>query len=570
MSMRAQRTQLPGPLAGALPVSRGRDRAAGGGAIADMPRPRAIAACGLSIVLAGCAVGPNFVPPKPDVPAHWSGTALGGGNGESVRGRATAGTAGRASTGGGAPGARAGGSGTPAPARAGASELDTSAPEIAAWWSSFEDPTLTSLVERSVRANLDLREAVVRIEEARAQRQETAAGLWPTLAANASFTRQRFSLNTPNGAVFGIAGSGSLPGLPSGVSITNPFNQYQLGLSASWELDLFGRVRRSVEAADADVQTAVENARDVRISLASDVAEAYIDLRGAQLRRSIVAQSLATERDVLELTRQRWNAGLTTDLDVQNAASEVSTTEAELPQLDREITQDINQLSRLMNREPDALRGELAQAKPVPPVPPRVPIGLPADLARRRPDIRRAEASLHAATARVGVAVADLFPRLTLSAAGGFQSEGLSRLIETASRFGSLGPTLELPIFEAGARRAAIRLQNAKEQEAAIDYARTVLGALHEVENALAAYGSDRARSASLASAAQASQNALTLARQRYESGLTNFIEVLDAERTLQQNQLSLAQATTTVSTDLVELYKALGGGWAEARPGQS
>jgi len=477
------------------------------------------------MLLAGCAVGPNFSPPKPDVPETWSRTALGAG-------------------------------------AAHASAIATSAPDIAEWWSSFNDPTLTSLIERSLEANLDLRESVLRIEEARAQRQQTAAGLWPTLAANASFTRQRFSTNTPQGLVFGIAGSGQIPGLPPGVTITNPFDQYQLGLSASWELDLFGRVRRSVEAADADTQSAIENERGVRISLASDVAEAYLDLRGAQLRRSVVERSLATQRDLYELTRQRWNAGLTTDLDVENASSEVDATRAQLPPLEREITQDINQLSRLMDRAPDALRAELAAARPVPPVPPRVPIGLPAELARRRPDIRQAEASLHAATARVGVAVADLFPRLTLSAAGGYQSEGLSQLIQAASRFGSFGPTIDLPIFEAGARRAAIRLQDAREKEAAIDYARTVLGALNEVENALAAYGSDQESRASLAAASQSSENALTLARQRYESGLASFIEVLDAERTLQQNQLSLAQSTTAESTDLVELYKALGGGW--------
>lgn len=486
---------------------------------------------GLAALLAGCAVGPRFAAPKPDVPRQWSPTAL--------------------------------------RAERGASSVDTRAPQISAWWASFKDPTLTSLIERSIAANLDLREAVVRIEEARAQREETAAGLWPNLSANAGFTRQRFSTNTPNGAVFGIANQ--IPGLPAGFSISNPFNQYQLGLSASWELDLFGRVRRSVEAADADLLTAVESQRGVRISLASDVAEAYIDLRGAQLRRSIVEQSLATQRDVLELTRQRWNAGLTTDLDVQNATSEVRTTEAELPQLDREITQDVNQLSRLMSREPEALRAELEQMKPVPPVPPRVPIGIPADLARRRPDIRSAEASLHAATARVGVAVADLFPRLTLSAAGGYQSQGLSRLVETASRFASFGPTLDLPIFEAGARVAAIHLQDAKEKEAAIDYARAVLGALHEVENALSAYASDQARSTSLSAAVQASEEALTLARQRYESGVANFIDVLDAERTLQQNQESQAVATTAVSTDLVELYKALGGGWGSASgPGRT
>jgi outer membrane protein, multidrug efflux system len=490
----------------------------------------------LVCALAGCTVGPRFVKPKADVPPQWSATA--------VRREE------RAST------------------------ITTDAAQTALWWTSFKDPLLSSLLERCAAANLDVREAALRIEEARAERAVTAAGLWPSLAANAGFTRELFSLNTPNGAIFSIAGSGRLPGLPPGVSITNPYNQYQLGLTASWELDLFGRVRRSIEAADANAEVSVESAHDVRVSLLSDAAGAYIDLRGAQLRRSIVTASLATERDLLELTRDRRDAGLTSDLDVENAASEANATEAQLPALEREITQDINDLSRLMSRPPDALRTELEQPRVVPPVPPLVPIGLPADLARRRPDIRSAEASLHAATANVGVAVANLFPSLTLNVAGGLQSEGLSQLIKTASRFGSLGPTLELPLFQGGELRATVRLQEARAQEAAIDYARTVLGALHEVENALAAYGADQDRRVSLAAAVEASRTALTLARQRYESGVASFIDVLDAERTEQQNELSLAGATTAVSSDLVLLYKTLGGGWetdgALATPNQS
>ena len=481
-------------------------------------------------LLAGCAVGPNFVKPRPEVPPQWSRKAL-----------EASGT--RSST------------------------VHPEAEPLAEWWTTFHDPILSSLIRRSVAANLDLREAVLRIEEARAQRDQAAAGLWPSLSANAGFTRQRFSTNTPNGAIFGIAPQ--IPGLPPGV-FANPFDQYQLGLSASWELDLFGRVRRSVEAARAQMQASVEDAHDVVLSLVSDVAAAYIDLRGAQLQKSILEQSLATQRDVLAITRQRWSAGLTTDLDVENAASEVSATQAQLPVVEREITVDVNQLSELMSLKPEALRAELEQAKPLPPVPPEVPIGLPADLARRRPDIRRAEASLHAATAQIGVAVADLFPDLTLSVAGGYQSEGLSELINAASRFASLGPTIELPIFEGGALRATVRLENVRAKEAAVDYARTVLGALHEVEDALAAYGSDQDRRVSLTAAVDESREALTLARQRYEGGITDFIEVLDAERTLEQNQLSLAEATTAVSSDLVLLYKTLGGGWQTLPVGQA
>jgi outer membrane protein, multidrug efflux system len=259
------------------------------------------------------------------------------------------------------------------------------------------------------------------------------------------------------------------------------------------------------------------------------------------------------------LTRQRQAVGLTTDLDVENAAAQVSTTQAQLPALDLQITQDINLLSKLMGREPDTLRSELNGAHPVPPVPPRIPIGLPADLARHRPDIREAEEKLHGATARIGVAVADLFPRLTLSAQGGVQSQSTSNLLEWASRFGNVGPTLEVPIFDRG-RWATVRVQDVRAKEAALDYERTVLAALHEVENALAAYRADQDRRAQLSASVAHSRDALTLARQRYESGVANFIVVLDAERTLQQNELSLADSVTSVSTDLVALYRALGG----------
>jgi len=300
----------------------------------------------------------------------------------------------------------------------------------------------------------------------------------------------------------------------------------------------------------------------VLLSMVSDVAATYIDLRGAQLRRSILERSLATQRDLLQLTRDRRNAGLTSDLDVENATAEVGTTEAQVPLADREITVDINQLSQLMAKQPEALRTELGGMQPVPPVPPVVPIGLPSDLARRRPDIRQAEANLHAATAEVGVAVSNYFPQLTLTAAGGFQSVGLSRLIETASRFASFGPAIELPIFEGGRLRATVRLQRLKAKEAAVIYAQTVLTALNQVEDALAAYASDQARSTSLHTAVTASRNARQLARQRYQSGVASFIDVLDAERSEEQNELALADATTAVSADLVQLYRALGGGW--------
>ncbi|HUI61870.1 MAG TPA: efflux transporter outer membrane subunit, partial [Steroidobacteraceae bacterium] len=345
----------------------------------------------LAILPSGCAVGPRYHNPAAQAPAGWSQSSM-------------------------------------EPARQAASTVNADAP-VGPWWTAFDDSELSDLISRSRASNLDLRAAVLRITEARAERDISAAAAWPSLSANASFIRQRLSESTPTGSLFTKFDTIRIPGAPP-ISVPNPYNQWQLGLAASWEPDLFGRIRRSIEAADADVRATAEDRQALLVSLDSDVARAYIDLRGAQLRGSITQANLATQRELLELTQQRQAAGVTTDLDVQNAAAEVSFTEAQLPPLRAQITADINQLSRLMGREPDALRSELDASGAVPPVPPRIPIGLPADLARRRPDIRAAEQRLHAATARIGVAMADLFPRLTLSAGGGFQSQNASDLIE--------------------------------------------------------------------------------------------------------------------------------------------
>ena len=477
--------------------------------------------------LASCTVGPNFKSPSPDVPATWSSSAAPAASGQISQ----------------------------------ISRITTSpADDATTWWTSFDDPELTSLVDRVAAENLDAKEAVLRIGEARAQRDISAADQWPSLTGNASAQINRLSESTPTGSLFSKIGS--FPGL-SGVSIPNPYSQYQLGFDASWEVDLFGRVRRSVEAAKADTDASVEDSRSVLISTLGDVGHAYIDLRGAQARRQILTENIATENDLRDLAGQRRRAGLGNDVDVVRAAAEASSAEAQLPSVQEEITADINQLSKLMDRPPGALAAELDAARPVPPVPPSVPIGLPSDLARRRPDIREAEARLHAATARVGVAVADLYPKLTLGASAGLQSESLLTLTNWASRFLTAGPTVELPIFDAGRRRATVRLQDVKAQEAALDYRRTVLTALNEVDNALAAYGADQARAAALGDAVARDREAVDLARQRYASGVASFIDVLDAERTLEQNQLLLAEASTAVSTDLVVLYKALGGGWS-------
>src|SRR5215469_9718817 len=341
----------------------------------------------LALLLSSCTLGPDFTPPKPETPAGWTQGAL------------------------------------PPVAEAGQRSSATTTPVTAVWWASFNDPTLTSLIARASSANFDLRQATLRIAEARAQRDILGAAQFPTLNANGGYTRERISERTAFtsllsniGATHGGPASTPTPigGVPGATpSLTNPFDQYQWGFDASWEIDLFGRVRRSVEAADATTEVSIEDRNDVLVSLQGDVARAYIDLRAAQLRRSVLEDDLRSQRGILDLTRDRARFGMGNDVDVANAAAQVTSTEALLPQVTAQISQDINQLSLLLALPPGALRGELDAARPVPPVPPSVPVGLPADLARRRPDVRRAEAQLHAATAQIGVAVADLFPRLT-------------------------------------------------------------------------------------------------------------------------------------------------------------
>lgn len=479
-----------------------------------------LSAASLAGLIPGCTVGPDFVRPVPKTPAHWP----------------------------------------LATTAAAQSRLSESPAEISAWWEGFHDPILTSLIERGLKANLDLGAAVLRVEESRAERAVAAAAYGPTVSLDASYTRQRLSETTPTGALFNSLDKVHLPGL-AGISIPNPYNQFQLSAGASWELDLFGRVRRSVEAADAGVAVSVEDRRSVQVAVLADLGQSYAELRGAQARLRIARENLATVEELLELTRQRRAAGLNTHIDVSNAIAQSASTRAGIPAIELEITQSIHQLSELLGLEPEALRGELGPPAPIPSAPADLSIGLPAEIARRRPDIREAEAALHVATAQIGVAVADLFPQLTLSALGGFQSETGGNLLSWASRFGSFGPSLDLPVFDRG-RFRTVRVYDVRAREAALAYERTVLGALREVEDAAAAYHADEERRAWLDGTVAQNRVALALSRQRYENGVMSFVDVLEVERTLQQNELALADSTAAASADLVRLYRALGGGW--------
>ncbi|TDV37865.1 NodT family efflux transporter outer membrane factor (OMF) lipoprotein [Paraburkholderia caballeronis] len=532
-------------------------RVVSGGRLAASPRTRRLAPTRLAAVvaaltLASCTVGPDFKPPQANAPAAWRDPQRG------ADANATAKT----------------------PPSTPAVEADPDP----RWWQSFGDPTLDALIDRALADNPDLREAVVRIAQAREQVQQTAAQGLPNVRASASYEREQLGIKgllESNGVYDDVnrlgapdsplnrfapgAGAAAQRGATSALDqLTAPVNLWQAGFDASWELDLFGRVRRSVEAANAQTDVAAETQHDAQVSLEAEVAETYLQLRGAQALRAIAESLIDQQREVVELARNSARHGLESELNVERSDAQRTQTEALLPQYDQQIAQALNGLAVLVGEAPGALDAQLSPAAALPQTPPAVPVGLPSTLARRRPDIRRAEASLHAATAGVGVAVAQFYPDLSLGAQAGTRATTPGDLARWSHLFWSWGPSVSLPIFEGGALVSNLRLTKLREVEAAIDYRKTVLVALRDVENALAVYRTDQARLASLDASAAAQQRAYELARDSYRHGMVSFLDVLDAERQLSSAQRDAQQAQLQVCTDLVSLYKALGGGWSD------
>ncbi|RKO11780.1 efflux transporter outer membrane subunit [Burkholderia mallei] len=514
----------------------------------------------LAALASACTVGPDFHPPRADVPAQW----------HDVTATSTSSTS-SASSAASPPAAGSGAPNAGAPPR--------SLPTVEAdpdprWWRTFGDPVLDRLVERAAQDNLDVQAAVLRIAEARAQVRAAAAQGLPDVRASASYQREQLGLKgfLEDGGVdaqlerLGAPGSpleriapGAGAALRRGAEhtldqLTSPVNLWQAGFDASWELDRFGRVRRSVEAAGAQTQAAIEGRNDALLSLEAEVAQTYLQLRGAQALRALADE----QRDVVALTRDQARKGLSSELDVQSADARLAQLRAQLPQFDQQIALLRNGLSYLLGDAPGALDDALREPRALPELPPTVPIGLPSTLARRRPDIRRAEAQLHAATAGVGVAVAQFLPGRLADGPGRHARE----LAHWSHLFYAFGPSVSLPIFEGGALVANLRLSQAQQAQAALGYRRAVLLALRDVDNALAAYRTDQTRRDALRDAAAAERTTFELARDSYRHGLVSFIDVLDAERELSQARQQYVQGSLQLTTDLVSLYKALGGGW--------
>jgi len=496
----------------------------------------------LSMLAGACSVGPNFTPPEAKAPDNWHDLQRVQNPPDDMR----------------------------FPHASVPSLVDTNADPDPRWWRQFNDATLDSLIDRAAAGNLDLQSAVLRIAAAREQAVVSGAQGLPQLSANASYKREQLGLKglLQSQGVFdkiNALGSNSANVTNALNSATGPVSLFQDGFDASWELDLFGRVRRSVESANAQTESEMENRNDALVSLEAEVAQTYSQLRGAQLLKQITLAEIDSEQRILDLTREQARVGLTSQSDVESATAQVGSLQAQLPQFDAQIAQAMNGLAVLTGSVPGELDAELEAPGAVPPVPPSVPIGLPSTLARRRPDIRRAESDLHAATAEIGVAVAQMYPDVSLTGSVGTRATQAKYLAHWSSLFWSVGPSISLPIFEGGALRANVRIAKAQAGEAALQYRSTVLKALQDVDNALVSYRTDQDRREALTRTVEANRISLQLATDSYRKGLVSFITVLDAERQLAETRQQLAQSTVSVTTDLIAVYKALGGGWQQA-----
>ena len=409
-----------------------------------------------------------------------------------------------------------------------------------AWWAMFDDPLLDALVAEATRANQGLRKAEARIRAARAQRIiATANG---SLGAAAAASTARRSDNTSS-----AGGNQDL---------------FQLGFDARWELDLFGGIQRAGESAEASLAASHEEMRDVLVSLQAEVARNYMDLRGSQKRLATTRNNITVQEKTVALVQGRFQMGLGNELDLMNAKTQLSLTKAALPTLEKSSKQAMHQLAILVGQAPANLIGRLSGEGPDLNIPKQIPINLPSDLLRQRPDIRATERRLAAATADIGVATADLFPKFSLAGLLGLQSNSLSDLISSGSRYWSIGPTVSLSLFDRGKVRAVIEVKNALRDQALAEYEGVVLNALGEVETALVTLFQEQETLRILEEAVISGDKAVSIANGLYQSGLSDFLNVLQSERALYQSQDQLAQSEQRLTQAFVALFKALGGGW--------
>ena len=463
------------------------------------------------VFLASCTVGPDFKPPRTSVAANYVNLSTT----------------------------------QPAGATTRTSTVSTEADPTIQWWTTLRDPELDSLVRRAAAGNIELQEAASRVRQSRAELKMAGAKEAPTLSAAPAFA------HIDSGKNVSLGSSGGLD-----------TNIWQAGLDSSWEIDVFGGQRRQIEAAGDDFQALVEDHRGAQVSLSAEVARDYLVLRGLQERLRIARDNLALQEDTLDLTRSLQKSGFSSDLDVTRANTQVFQTRAGIVPLTTQVAQQEHAIAVLLGQDPNSLAGELDKPTALPDLPPTIAVGLPADLLRRRPDLRKAEREIAAANARIGVAVADYYPKFSLTGDFGLDSARFSQLFDIDSRFLILYPTMQWKLFDAGHTRAEVAEQKELYRQSLLAYQSGVLGALRDVEDALVAYNNEQDHRSELSQAVESARESVDISRDQYKQGITDFLQVLDAQRQLLGAQDDLAQSDQAIATNLVALYKALGGGW--------
>jgi outer membrane protein, multidrug efflux system len=420
--------------------------------------------------------------------------------------------------------------------------IERAGTNLAVWWSRFKDPVLDSLIQQAIASNQDLLIAETHIREARAQRVIAAAEGSPGVAATGAYTSIHEGENASLGKI--------------------DQDLFQAGFDANWELDIFGGIKRATEAAEASVAASVENKRDVLVSLVAEVARNYVELRGGQQRLAITRENISLQKQVVDMVERRFRVGFGSELEVVQARTQLALIRSQVPALKNSISRSRHQLSLLLGKTPEAVLPELAATGSIPASPPRIPVTLPSTLLRQRPDIRRAERQLAAATAEIGVSTAELFPRFSLSALLGLESVGLSNLVSSGSRFWSAGPKVQWSLFDAGKARAGVEISKSRRDRAQQVYEKTVLAALTEVEDTLSAYSREKESFEILQTAVDAARRAVDISKNQYSLGLVDFLNVLQTEQAFYQSRDRLVQSKARFALDTVALYKALGGGW--------
>lgn len=453
--------------------------------------------------LTACAIGPSYEKPEIAAPSDWSGPESGVFSNES-------------------------------PAN------------LSRWWTTFNDDTLNALVEQALRSNHDLRIAASRISEVRARYGVSFSKLLPSVNAGAAYERSKFSENGSNPNASGSA-----------------FSTYQAGFDAGWEIDIFGGTRREVEAAWSEVEASQAEYAGTLVSLLAELGHNYLQLRGLQHELKIAQKNIQAQEEVLKISKARFDAGLVSELDVTQAQAQLASSQATVPDKEAAIKAAIYRIAFLTARPIAVVLPELGSDAERPPLPTQIPVGLPSELLQRRPDIIAAERKLAVATANIGSAISDWFPKFSLTGSFGSLSRESGSLFDGNSKQWSFGPTMRWPIFDGGKIRANIRVQNARQEQALAYYERTIQAAFSEVEGSLTSFEKQRERYASLSEAVQATQRSYDLAQELYTKGLTDFVRVLEAERSLFQAEDQLSQSGRVLLTNLVAVYKALGGGWS-------